>query len=265
MYLVVGLGNPERRYERTKHNVGFLVIDRLADRVRASVTRKELGALVERAPVAGLPAVLAKPQSYMNLSGQPVASLRGFYKVPVEAIVVVHDDLDIPFGDVRVKLGGGHGGHNGLRDIQARLGGNNFVRVRVGIGRPPAGWDVAEYVLSKWSAAEEVGLDQLVNIAADAVESVLTLGVKQAMNTVNAPAVPAKILASSQVLTPARFPPASSGVGSALRGSPTLFAARTRSAVSVTIGSAIAALCAAGQWATSSRGRVAPLALLELA
>jgi peptidyl-tRNA hydrolase, PTH1 family len=129
--------------------------------------------------------VLAKPQSFMNLSGQVGASLRGWYKVADEDVVVVHDDVDLPFGDVRVKKGGGHGGHNGLRDLVAKLGSGDFVRVRFGVGRPTAGWDTADYVLAPWSADEEARVPEIVDLAADAVEKVVALGPVRAMNDVN--------------------------------------------------------------------------------
>lgn len=185
MHLVLGLGNPGGRYRRNRHNAGFMVVDRLAERARATLDRKQLGALVAKVRVRDEDVVLAKPLSFMNLSGHPAASLRGFYKLDVERIVVVHDELDLPFGDVRVKLGGGHGGHNGLRDIQAKLGANGFVRVRFGIGRPPAGWDTANYVLADFTEQESAQLDPLVDLAADAVETVVSEGVQAAMNRFN--------------------------------------------------------------------------------
>lgn len=185
MYLVVGLGNPGRRYEKTRHNAGFLVADRLAARAGVSCDRAQLGALVCRVPLAGADLVVAKPQAFMNLSGQPASSLRGLYKVEVADCIVVHDDLDIPFGDVRIKVGGGHGGHNGLRDLNAKLGGPEYVRVRFGVSRPPEGWDTADYVLTTWSAREQVELEALVDRAADAVEAVLRDGVARAMNSFN--------------------------------------------------------------------------------
>lgn len=180
MHLVVGLGNPERRYERTRHNVGFVVIDELASRLGVSVDRKEFGAHVVRAMAGGVPAVLAKPQSWMNLSGQPVASLRGFYKVELPRILVIHDDLELPFGQVSLRMGGGHAGHNGLRDIQKLLGDNAFARLRIGIGRPPAGWDVADYVLAKWTESESAALDTHVSTACDAVLQFLQDGLVEA-------------------------------------------------------------------------------------
>lgn len=184
MFLVIGLGNPGRRYEKTRHNAGFLVVDRLATRAGVSCDRAQLGALVSRQPIVGQDVVLAKPQSFMNLSGQPGASLRGFYKVETSEVIVVHDDLDIPFGEVRLKVGGGHGGHNGLRDLNEKIGAG-YVRVRFGVSRPPEGWDTADYVLTAWSGRELETLDAVLDKAADAVEAVLRDGVARAMNSVN--------------------------------------------------------------------------------
>jgi peptidyl-tRNA hydrolase, PTH1 family len=186
MHLVLGLGNPGAKYKRTRHNAGFLVVDRLADRWGARLDRAQFGALVDRARMGSTDAVLAKPQKFMNLSGQAATSLRGYYKVDPTDVVVVHDDVDIPFGDVRVKAGGGHGGHNGLRDIQAKMGTNDFVRVRFGVSRPPPGWETANYVLGNWHNDETEQLDELVDRAADAVEAVLRDGTKRAMNIINA-------------------------------------------------------------------------------
>jgi len=186
--LLVGLGNPGQRYARTRHNVGFLVVDRIAQRHGVSLDRKQFGALVDKVAIGDEATVLAKPQTFMNLSGQAAASLRGFYKVEVEDIVVVHDDVDLPFGQVRVKRGGGHGGHNGLRDLQAKLGQNGFTRIRFGVSRPPSGWDTADYVLGKWTEEESAEVDELVDRAADAAELVVSEGVTAALNKVNAEA-----------------------------------------------------------------------------
>ena len=173
MWLVLGLGNTGGRYTRTRHNIGFVVADRLAELDGRVCDRKQLGALVERVQLGGQPAVIAKPQGFMNESGQAAASLRGFYKLTNPRIVVVHDELELPFGEVAVRHGGGHGGHNGLRDIQHRLGGNDFVRVRVGIGRPPKGWEVADFVLAEFSATERGDLDAIVERASQATLEVL--------------------------------------------------------------------------------------------
>lgn len=206
---MVGLGNPGARYARTRHNVGFLVAERLASRAGASVERKLFGALVGEGAVAGRKVTFALPQQFMNLSGQAVASLVGFYKVPASDVVVVHDDMDLPFGRLRVRPGGGHGGHNGIRDIQRVLG-NDFPRVRVGVGRPPEGWDPADYVLATWSATEAAQLDTVVDEAASAAAAVVTDGVQAAMNRFNPPEAPRK---------PGRSSP--SAEGSALPSPPT--------------------------------------------
>jgi PTH1 family peptidyl-tRNA hydrolase len=185
MYLVLGLGNPGRRYDRTRHNVGFRVVDRLAARYRETCDRPHLGSLVGRLRIGEHDVAIAKPQAFMNLSGQPAASLRGYYKVELTDLIVVHDEVDLPFGVVRIKVGGGHGGHNGVRDLLARLGDPGFVRVRVGVSRPPPPWDTADYVLSAWTSAEEAELPRIVDAAADAVEAIVREGVQRAMNHVN--------------------------------------------------------------------------------
>ncbi len=185
MRLVVGLGNPGARYVRTRHNVGFDVVGRLAVRCGASVEKKLYGALVGEGTLAGTKVLFAMPQQFMNVSGQPVASIMGFYKIALSDVTVVHDDMDLPFGRLRVRVGGGHGGHNGIRDIQ-RLAGAEFVRVRVGVGRPPEQMDPANWVLATWSPTESAFLPPIVDSAADAVESVVRDGVIKTMNTFNA-------------------------------------------------------------------------------
>jgi PTH1 family peptidyl-tRNA hydrolase len=185
MHLVVGLGNPGKRYALTRHNAGFMAVDTLSSRSGADCSRSQFGALVDRTDVSSNPVVLAKPQSFMNRSGQPVASLKGYYKVDAEQVVVIHDELDLPFGTVKVKLGGGHGGHNGLRDIMKHFSGKDFVRVRVGVSRPPPGWDVANYVLAPWTGDEQDQLEDVMRRAADAVEVIVSDGAKSAMNQIN--------------------------------------------------------------------------------
>ena len=186
MHLVVGLGNPGRQYAQTRHNAGFHVVDRLAERWGARVERKQFGALVDSLRIGDANIVLCKPQTFMNRSGQAVASLKGFYKLDVSDIVVIHDEVDMDFGTVKLKQGGGHGGHNGLRDIQAKLGNNGFVRVRVGISRPPPGWETSNWVLGKFSGSEQAELPDIVDRAADVVELVLREGAAKAMSEVNA-------------------------------------------------------------------------------
>ena len=184
MFLVVGLGNPGRRYVHTRHNVGFKVIENLQDRWQIQGESAQLGALVGNGMIASTRATLARPQKFMNRSGHPVASIAGYYKLEEQDVIVVHDDVDLPFGQVRVKRGGGHGGHNGLRDIIKHLG-REFPRVRVGVGRPPQGWDTADYVLGKWAADEQAEVPHLVDTASNAVEAVLREGLEAAMNRFN--------------------------------------------------------------------------------
>jgi len=185
-WLVAGLGNPGPSYAGNRHNVGFMVLDLLAERVRSRFKAHKGRADVIEGRLAGLSAVLAKPKTYMNLSGGPVASLRDFFKVPPERIVVVHDELDIPYGTVRLKLGGGDNGHNGLRSITSSLGTKEYLRVRVGVGRPPGRQDPADYVLKDFSAAERRELGFHVDRAADAVEALLTVPLAAAQNVFHA-------------------------------------------------------------------------------
>lgn len=190
-WLVVGLGNPGPQYAGNRHNVGQLVLDTLAARCSATFSTRtatgRAGAAVAETRVGvlpgglpGAPAVLAKPTTYMNVSGGPVSALARYYDVPTERVVLVHDDLDIPFGEVRLKRGGGEGGHNGLRDATRALGTRDYPRVRVGIGRPPGRMDAADFVLRDFSAAERKELPLLLDAAADAVEVLLTEGMERA-------------------------------------------------------------------------------------
>lgn len=185
MFLVVGLGNPGRKYSRTRHNVGFTVVELLASRWGIDPERKQAGALVGDGLIGSERVVLVRPQSFMNLSGQPVRALLDYYKLSPGQVIVAHDEVDLPFGDVRVKVGGGHGGHNGLRDLSRHCG-PDYNRVRVGVGRPPEGWDTADYVLGTWTADELATLPDVVEQAGNAVEAVLREGAVAAMNTFNA-------------------------------------------------------------------------------
>lgn len=184
-WLLVGLGNPGKEYARHRHNVGFMVADLLADRVGAKFGRhrRAVAEVAEgRLGFGGPKLVLIKPLTYMNLSGGPVAALAQFYKVPPAQVVAVHDELDIPYGQLRVKCGGGEGGHNGLRSMSKSLGTKDYVRVRFGIGRPPGRQDPADFVLSDFSSVERKELEFLVDRAADVAEAVVTRGVEWAQN-----------------------------------------------------------------------------------
>ena len=187
-WLVVGLGNPGPDYAANRHNVGQMVLDILADRISASFKSHKANASVAegRLGFGGPKVILAKPGTYMNNSGGPVAGLMKFYDVDVQHVIVVHDELDIDAGAVRVKQAGGHAGHNGLRDIIAAADSNEFVRVRVGIGRPPGRMDAADFVLKNFSGDERKELPLLLALSADAVEQIVTKGALEAMNSVNA-------------------------------------------------------------------------------
>ena len=184
--LVVGLGNPGPEYAETRHNVGQMVVVELARRTGAKLSAHKSNsraASVRLAGAGGAPGpavVLATPSSYMNLSGGPVAALAKYHRIEPADVVVIHDDIDLPFATVRLKRGGGEGGHNGLKDISKALGTPDYVRVRVGVGRPPGRMDAADYVLRPFSATERKDLPWLVDQAADAVEALLTDGLEAA-------------------------------------------------------------------------------------
>lgn len=191
VWLVVGLGNPGAGYAGHRHNVGYLVVDELARRMgsgfrahksgRADVVEGRLGA----PGVPGPRVVLAKPRSYMNEVGGPTKALATFYKVTPATIVAIHDELDIDFGTLRVKRGGGDNGHNGLKSLRSSFGSGDFYRVRAGIGRPPGRQDVADFVLSNYSSAERKELPFQVDSAADAVESLVTDGLEKTQQRYN--------------------------------------------------------------------------------
>ena len=185
--LVVGLGNPGPNYAKTRHNLGFVVADLLAERMGSKFkVHKRSGAEVVTGRLGGRSIVLAKPRTYMNESGRQVGPLAKFYSVPPADIVVVHDELDIEFGRIRLKFGGGVAGHNGLRSVSAALGTKDFQRVRVGIGRPPGRKDPASFVLENFTATERPEVPVLCEQAADATELLIGQGLEPAQNTVHA-------------------------------------------------------------------------------
>jgi peptidyl-tRNA hydrolase, PTH1 family len=188
-WLVVGLGNPGPRYELTRHNVGQLVVDELADRRGESFRAHKANARIAETWLrpGGPKLVLAKPNSFMNVSGGPVAGLASFYGIDPSRVVVVHDELDIPFDTIKLKVGGGHGGHNGVRDVAKALGTADFPRVRVGIGRPPGRQDPADWVLDPFGAADRKTLPILLSDAADAVEELIGDGLLAAQQRHHAP------------------------------------------------------------------------------
>lgn len=185
--LVVGLGNPGPNYATTRHNVGFVVVDILADRIGEKFkVHKKSGAEVATGRLAGRPVVLAKPRVYMNESGRQVGPLAKFYSVPPADLVVIHDELDIDFGRIRLKAGGGVAGHNGLRSVASALGSNDFQRVRVGIGKPPGRMSGASFVLENFNAAERKEVPTICEQAADAAELLIAQGLEPAQNVVHA-------------------------------------------------------------------------------
>lgn len=184
--LVVGLGNPGPVYAKTRHNVGFMVADLLAARVGSAFkAHKKSGAEVATGRLDDRAVILGKPRSYMNESGRQVAALVKFYSVPPASLIVIHDELDIEFGRIRLKFGGGVAGHNGLRSVASALGTNDFQRVRIGIGRPPSRKDPAAFVLENFSAAERPDVPLICEQAADATELLIRLGLEAAQNQVH--------------------------------------------------------------------------------
>jgi PTH1 family peptidyl-tRNA hydrolase len=184
--LVVGLGNPGPEYAETRHNAGFMVIDLLGENLRASYWKDEAGAATSHVLLGEDEIVLAKPQTFMNVSGAALDKLIDAYDADVAETIVIHDDIDLPRGAVRVKVGGGHGGHNGLRSISERLGDQSYIRVRVGVGRPPGRQDPADYVLEGMSPTAAEELASQIPTAAQAVMHVLEHGAEEAMREFNA-------------------------------------------------------------------------------
>ena len=186
MYIIVGLGNPGKQYERTRHNVGFDTIDVLAERYRISVDAKKYKALYGKGMIEGNKVILAKPQTYMNLSGESVRELIDFYKIDeAEELIVIYDDISLEPGQLRLRAKGSAGGHNGIKNIIAHLGGQEFKRIKVGVGEKPKGYDLADYVLSRFSKEERQRVDASLERAADAAVKIITDDMASAMNEYN--------------------------------------------------------------------------------
>jgi len=184
-YLIIGLGNPGREYKDNRHNIGFMVIDRIAVRLNAQGIKVQAKAIVTNALVQERKLILAKPQTYMNLSGQSVQGLLHFYKIPIENLIVAHDDLDLPFGTIRIRPGGGPGGQRGMASTIEQLGTKDFPRLRLGIGRPPGRMDPKDYVLQDFSKEDQKLLPEVLDRAADAALTFITDGLNKAMNKYN--------------------------------------------------------------------------------
>ncbi len=184
-YLLIGLGNPGREYRDNRHNFGFMLIDRLCIRLNARGMRLQSRAIVTSAQYEGRKLLLAKPQTYMNLSGQSIQGLAHFYKLPLDQLLVAHDDLDLPFGTLRVRPGGGPGGQKGVASAIERLGTRDFARLRLGIGRPPGRMDPADYVLQDFSREELKLVSEILDHAADAALCFVMDGLEKTMNKYN--------------------------------------------------------------------------------
>ncbi|WP_178551987.1 aminoacyl-tRNA hydrolase [Frisingicoccus sp.] len=185
MYIIAGLGNPTKTYEGTRHNIGFDMIDAIADKYNIDVTTKKHKALTGKGRIDGVPVILAKPQTYMNLSGESIRDIADFYKIPAENIIIIYDDISLEVGQLRIRKKGSAGGHNGIKNIIAHLGTQEFPRIKVGIGSKPEGWDLADYVLSKYSKAERECLRDAQQDVAGAAALMVHDDVDGAMNQYN--------------------------------------------------------------------------------
>lgn len=187
MFLIVGLGNPGRQYEHTRHNVGFDVMDAIADKYNISISEKKHKALCGKGVINGNKVVLAKPQTFMNLSGESVAELLNYYKLdPEEEMIVIYDDISLAPGNLRIRKKGSAGGHNGIKNIIAMTGTQNFLRIKVGVGEKPRGWDLADYVLGHFDAGDRTGVEEAIGHAVTAAEQMLAGETDSAMNEFNA-------------------------------------------------------------------------------
>lgn len=186
MYLIAGLGNPTKEYDKTRHNVGFSVIDVLADRYRIDVSEKKHKALCGRGVIEGQKVLLLKPQTFMNLSGESIRAAADYYKIAPEEMIVIYDDISLDPGQLRIRLKGSAGGHNGIKNIIANLGTQDFPRIKVGVGAKPPRMDLADYVLSRFGAGEQKLMDEAFGEAAEAAVMMMTDGAEQAMNHFNA-------------------------------------------------------------------------------
>jgi len=185
-FMLVGLGNPGREYGNNRHNIGFMVLDHLAGKLATNFTRVESQALITKENYHDTRLLLVKPQTFMNLSGQAVGSLSRYYKIPPERILLIFDDVDLPFGTIRIRNQGGSGGQRGMKSIIQRLGTQDFPRMRIGIGRPPGRMEAADYVLQNFSKTEREFLEAVLDQAVDAIFTFVEDGIDSAMNKFNA-------------------------------------------------------------------------------
>jgi len=184
-WMVVGLGNPGTKYRETRHNIGFMVVDDIASGSGGALSQKKFDCIFGQTRIAGAKTILSKPQSFMNKSGIPVQNLAAYFKVSPSHIIVVHDDIDLPFGSMKIKESGGHGGHNGIRSMITSLGTNEFIRIRLGVGRPEGDYDVSDYVLGKFTISDRKDLEKIIISASDAIRVIIENNVSEAMNKYN--------------------------------------------------------------------------------
>ena len=186
MYLIVGLGNPGRQYEATRHNMGFDVIDKLVEEYNVPQSGVKFNAMYGKGRIEGQPVILMKPLSYMNLSGGPVRDMANYFKIdPETEMIVIYDDIDLEPGQLRIRKQGSAGGHNGIKDIIRQLGTEKFLRIKVGVGAKPKGWDLADHVLGRFSTEDRKFVDEAIEKAAKAVDIMISQGVDAAMNEYN--------------------------------------------------------------------------------
>ncbi len=185
VYLVSGLGNPGPEYARTRHNAGFMVIDTLASTHKIAVERSKFNVIFGRGRIQGVEVLLAKPQAYMNRSGPPLRQLADYFRIQREAVVIIHDDIDLAYERLKIKEKGGDGGHKGIKSLIEAFGGDQFVRLRVGVGRSEAGGGVVDHVLGKFGSDEQASLENFLQTAAAAIETILCKGTKEGMNRYN--------------------------------------------------------------------------------
>lgn len=194
MIIIVGLGNPGREYVGTRHNVGFLVLEKLAARENISVLEKKHKAIIGKGVVAGEKCILARPQTYMNLSGESVRQMLDYYKIDeTSQLIVISDDISLEPGQIRVRKKGSAGGHNGLKNIIAHLGHDSFIRVKIGVGEKPKGWDLADYVLGRFSAQDREAVEEAADRAVEAIRMIISEGADAAMNQFNSVKKPIKM------------------------------------------------------------------------
>ncbi|MCD7826600.1 MAG: aminoacyl-tRNA hydrolase [Clostridiaceae bacterium] len=186
MYIIVGLGNPEKKYDGTRHNIGFSAITALADANRISVDTRKHKALIGKGVIAGQKVILAQPLTYMNLSGESIRELADYYKIDItNELIVIYDDINLAPGKLRIRAKGSAGGHNGIKNIIAQLGGQEFARIRIGVGEKPSGWDLVDYVLGRFPKEEEPAVREALDKAVQACEVILSDGIDAAMNRFN--------------------------------------------------------------------------------